>query len=342
MFNLSRKEAKYHGDQAVLSSSLNFAVNIRSNSPPDWLINKLSLRLNKIGNYPGKIDRLYVLEKLAIRHGCNVSEICLLNGSTEGFSLLSRLQPKLAALVAPSFTEPEAIFTESNIPIHHLILPIPFEMSSELMTPDLADLVVVGNPTNPTGVLHSRENILSLRRPGRLLIIDEAFSDMIMDQNEVLTSHFSSDILIFRSLTKIWSLAGLRIGYAIGPSYIIRHLNSLQSNWPISTLQLEAISISITPRALFEADVYAFYLKTMREIMEIVINEISSNMIKSIAPFILFKVKNIKAILTLLKNKDIAIRDCSTFIGLPEGYLRATVKPEWPILIDTIAENISV
>ena len=41
--------------------------------------------------------------------------------------------------------------------------------------PDEADLVVVGNPTNPTSVLHTREQILALRRPGRIVVVDEAF-----------------------------------------------------------------------------------------------------------------------------------------------------------------------
>ena len=45
--------------------------------------------------------------------------------------------------------------------------------------PDEADLVVVGNPTNPTSVLHRRDQVLALRRPGRIVVVDEAFADAI-------------------------------------------------------------------------------------------------------------------------------------------------------------------
>ena len=52
--------------------------------------------------------------------------------------------------------------------------------------PDDADLVVVGNPTNPTSVVHTREQLLGLRRPGRILVVDEAFADSIPGEPESL------------------------------------------------------------------------------------------------------------------------------------------------------------
>ena len=54
--------------------------------------------------------------------------------------------------------------------------------------PDEADLVVVGNPTNPTSVLHAREQILALRRPGRIVVVDEAFADAVPGEPESLAA----------------------------------------------------------------------------------------------------------------------------------------------------------
>ncbi len=105
-------------------------------------------------------------------------EVALLAGAAEGFALLANLRPRLAALIAPSFTEPEAALTAAGVPFQHVVLAPPFGLTGAVV-PDEADLVVVGNPTNPTSVLHTREQILALRRPGRIVVVDEAFADAV-------------------------------------------------------------------------------------------------------------------------------------------------------------------
>ena len=82
--------------------------------------------------------------------------------------------------------------------------------------PDDADLVVVGNPTNPTGVLHPAGAIAALARPGRVVLVDEAFADALPGEPESLAAADLPGLLVFRSLTKTWALAGLRAGYALG------------------------------------------------------------------------------------------------------------------------------
>ncbi|MBS2080197.1 hypothetical protein KCQ60_26125, partial [Mycobacterium tuberculosis] len=80
--------------------------------------------------------------------------------------------------IAPAFTEPEAALSAAGVPVHHVVLRPPFGLAGAVV-PEDADLVVVGNPTNPTSVLHGREEVLALRRPGRILVVDEAFADSI-------------------------------------------------------------------------------------------------------------------------------------------------------------------
>ena len=55
------------------------------------------------------------------------------------------------------------------------------------------------------------------------------------------------------------------------------------------------------------------------------------------APFVLFRTPDAVRIRNSLERKGIAIRRCDTFVGLDERYLRAAVRPEWPLLIDAIA-----
>ena len=108
--------------------------------------------------------------------------------------------------------------------------------------PDDADLVVVGNPTNPTSVLHTREDLLALRRPGRILVVDEAFADSVPGEPESLAGDCLPDVLVLRSLTKTWALAGLRVGYALGAPEVLARLTAQRAHWPVGTLQLTAIA----------------------------------------------------------------------------------------------------
>src|SRR5690606_21216488 len=94
--------------------------------------------------------------------------------------------------------------------------------------PDDADLVVLGNPTNPTGVLHPAEDILRLRRPRRVVVVDEAFMDTVEGETESLAGHRRRGLLVVRSLTKHWSIPGIRAGYVLGSDRCIAGLAARQ------------------------------------------------------------------------------------------------------------------
>ncbi|HTI73626.1 MAG TPA: hypothetical protein VL634_01435, partial [Mycobacterium sp.] len=175
MASQSRAAARYHGDQAAVPGMLDFAVNVRGCEPPSWLLDRLSTRLTDLGRYPSAVDERRALEAVAARHRRSVDEVALLAGAAEGFALLANLRPRLAALIAPSFTEPEAALAAAGVPLQHVVLDPPFGLGGARVSED-ADLVVVGNPTNPTSVLHTRDQILALRRPGRVVVVDEAFA----------------------------------------------------------------------------------------------------------------------------------------------------------------------
>src|SRR5690606_36327675 len=93
--------------------------------------------------------------------------------------LLARaLQPRHAVVVHPQFTEPEAALRAAGHRVDRVVLPPPYHLDPALV-PATADLVVLGNPTNPTSVVHPADTVASLARPGRVLVVDEAFADTI-------------------------------------------------------------------------------------------------------------------------------------------------------------------
>jgi len=337
---MSLAAARYHGDQDVVPGMLDFAVNVRHPQPPGWLVQRLAERLPELARYPSAADVQRAHEAIAARHGRARDEVLPLAGAAEGFALLSNLRPTRAAIVAPSFTEPAVALSAAGVPVHHVVLQPPFRLD-EVQVPDDADLVVVGNPTNPTSVLHTRAQLLALRRPGRILVVDEAFADSIPGEPESLAADPLADVLVLRSLTKTWSLAGLRVGYALGSSQVLARLTAQRAHWPVGTLQLTAIAACCAAHAVAEAAADAVRLAEVRADMVAGLESVGAAVVDGRAPFVLFNMPGADVIRNILQRNRIAVRRCDTFVGLGEGYLRAAVRPEWPQLVDAVAGVLS-
>ena len=331
-----RQAARYHGDQAVRSGTLDFAVNVRAAAPPSWLIERLGGRLADLGHYPSAVDVTRATQAVATRHGRDADEVALLAGGAEGFALLPNLDPRLAALIAPSFTEPEAVLSAAGVAIRHVVLDPPFLLAGATV-PDQADLVAVGNPTNPTSVLHPVRDILALRRPGRIVVVDEAFADAIPGEPESLASMSLPDVVVLRSLTKTWSLAGLRVGYALGAPDVLARLTARRAHWPLGTLQLEAVAACSTPEAVAEAQAGAHRLADLRVEMVTGLRAAGVDVVHGCAPFVLLRVDDAELTRKQLDTRGITVRRCDTFVGLDGEYLRAAVRPEWPLLVEALS-----
>lgn len=335
--NLSPPAARYHGDQAVAPGMLDFAVNVRHAQPPEWLVRRLAARLPDLARYPSAQDVRAAQDAVAERHARPHNEVLPLAGVAEGFALLSNLRPARAAIVAPSFTEPAAALTAGGVPLHHVVLEPPFGLDG-VRIPDDADLVVVGNPTNPTSVLHTREQLLALRRPGRILVVDEAFADSIPGEPESLAGDSLPDVLVLRSLTKTWALAGLRVGYALGTPQVLARLTAQRAHWPVGTLQLTAIGACCGRQSVTEAAAGAARLAELRAEMVAGLTSVGAEVVDGRAPFVLFRLPDAVGVREALRDRGIAIRRCDTFVGLDKSYLRAAVRREWPLLVQAISE----
>jgi len=318
---------------------IDFAVNVRHHTPPPWLVDRLAARLPELASYPRAADERAAVAAVAARHGRTHDQVALLAGAAEGFALLASLRPRLAALIAPSFTEPEAVLTAAGIPVRHVVLSPPFSLTGADV-PDAADLVVVGNPTNPTSVLHAREHILGLRRPGRLVVVDEAFADAIPGEPQSLAGAQLADVVVLRSLTKTWGLAGLRVGYALGPPEVLARLTASRAHWPLGTLQLEALSACNSEDAVAQAQAGARHLAAVRAAMVAGLAECGADVVAGSAPFVLFAVPDAHLVRKRLNALGIAVRRCDTFVGLDGQYLRAAVRPEWPALVAALREAL--
>lgn len=343
MTQVASPAVRYHGDQDVAPGMLDFAVNIRAPRPPEWLIRTLAAKLPDLARYPSAADTRQAQDAVARRHGRARDEVLPLAGAAEGFALLANLRPAKAAIIAPSFTEPAIALSAAGVPTHHVVLEPPFRLGGgcrdEGAVPEDADLVVVGNPTNPTAVLHTREEILALRRPGRILVVDEAFADSVPGEPESLAGESLPDVLVLRSLTKTWALAGLRVGYALGSPDLLARLTSQRAHWPLGTLQLTAIDVCCGVQAVDAMAAEAVAIAALRGEMAAGLAAAGAEVVDGRAPFVLFRRPDAPALRNMLRDNGIAIRRCDTFVGLDDRYLRAAVRPEWPLLAAAINDG---
>ncbi len=320
---------RHHGDVDAEPGLLDFAVNVQGTAPPRWLRDRLADTLEDLGRYPSAAHDERAREAVAARHGRHPDEVLLLAGSAEGFALLPGLRPRLGAVLHPGFTEPEAALRAAGVDMVRVLTD---ERDGHRLRPAAvpvgADLVVIGNPTNPTGVLHPVADVRALTAPGRVLLVDEAFADAIPGETESLAGERGP--LVFRSLTKTWALAGLRAGYALGDRALLARLAAPRPPWPVSTLALEAVIACCEPRALDEAAAAARRLVEERAAQAGVLAAVPGvTVLPGTAPYLLLRLPDGRGerIRADLRAAGVAVRRGDTFPGLGPDHIRVAVRP---------------
>jgi histidinol-phosphate aminotransferase len=373
---------RHHGDAEVRDGGAeltDLAVNVRSGTPPDWLRSRIAGSLGSLAAYP---DPRAARRAVAGRHGVDVGQVLLTAGAAEAFVLLARALPAAEPVVVhPQFTEPEAALADAGRSVRRVLLisSAGYRLDPAAV-PESADLVVVGNPTNPTSVLHPARTLAALARPGRTLVVDEAFIDAVPGERESLAPLLSGvseraetdrhrggrhlldtrrepgvtggaansaegsrkpgrggphpplpgRVVILRSLTKTWGLAGLRIGYVLSDRDTVAALARHQPLWPVSTPALAAAEACCEPRALAEAEEAARRTVADRAHLLARLGEFACRGLRvegrPSAPFVLVHHPRGAALREELRSLGFALRRGDTFPGLGPQWLRIAVR----------------
>ncbi|MEU0414418.1 Rv2231c family pyridoxal phosphate-dependent protein CobC [Streptomyces griseorubiginosus] len=326
-------DLRHHGDAEVRDDGArltDLAVNVRADTPPAWLRERIAGSLTGLAAYP---DGREARAAVAARHEVPVERVLLTAGAAEAFVLLARaLTVRHAVVVHPQFTEPEAALRDAGHAVERVLLREEdgFRLDPAAV-PEVADLVVVGNPTNPTSVLHPAATIAELARPGRTLVVDEAFLDAVPGEREALAGRTDMPgLVVLRSLTKTWGLAGLRIGYVLAAPETIADLERAQPLWPVSTPALAAAVACMEPRALAEAAHAAHRVATDRAHLVAGLREFAPDGLRvtepAEGPFVLVRLPGAAAVRRHLRDLGFAVRRGDTFPGLGEEWLRLAVR----------------
>ena len=318
-------DLRHHGDQEATPGLLDLAVNVRGDAPPPWLVGRLERSLGRLAAYP---DQAAALTAVARRHGRARDEVLLTAGAAEAFVLLARaLRPAHAVVVHPGFTEPEAALRDAGHEVHRRVLEPPYVLDPA-QVPEQADLVVIGNPTNPTGVVHER--LAELCRPGRVVVVDEAFADAVPGEPQSLASRADlPGLVVVRSLTKTWALAGLRVGYLLAAPELVQQLQQAQPLWPVSTPALTALETCLARGPVAAAARQAQEVADERERLARRLSDLGVEVSPgSQAPYLLCHVPGRPDVRDRLRDLGVAVRRGDTFPGLTPEHWRTAVRGE--------------
>jgi histidinol-phosphate aminotransferase len=221
-----------------------------------------------------------------------------------------------------------------------VVLAPPFLLDPAAVPQD-ADLVVLGNPTNPTSVLHPAATLAALARPGRTLVVDEAFADCVPGEPESLASRQDvPGLVVIRSLTKTWGLAGLRIGYLLADPPTVARLRAVQPWWPVSTPALAAAEACVSPPAVREAEAWARTMADDRAHLRALLEAMTGVAVvpAASASFLLVRVGDGLAVRAALQDRSFTVRRGDTFPGLGPDWLRIAVRDR--VTADRFAEAL--
>lgn len=329
-----RTDLGHHGDAEVAPGLVDLAVNVRRDPMPPWLSGPITASLADLAAYP---DSEPARAALAARHGRPAGEVLVTAGAAQGFVLLAQALrgARRPVVVHPQFTEPEAALRHAGHRVERVILPAGtgFALDPALVPAD-ADLVFVGNPTNPTSVLHPAPALAALARPGRTLVIDEAFADTtaaagVPGEPESLAARRDlPGLVVVRSLTKTWGLAGLRIGYLLGPADLLARLAAVQPLWPVATPALAAAIACASPVAVAAEREIAARLAADRAHLVSRLRRLPGVAVagQPASAFVLIRVAGADRVRLALRERGYAVRRGDTFPGLGADWLRVAVR----------------
>ncbi len=315
----------HHGDRDVADGLIDLAVNVQTPGPRPWLARIIDATTATLGAYPSTDE---AVAAIADAHGVDPSMVLPTAGGAEAFALVARALPLAHPLVVhPQFTEPEAALRAAGRAVQRWLLPV----SPGADTPPLgelpgwADAVFVGNPTNPTGWLHRRADLLAAGQ-GRTLVVDEAFMDAAQEAESLIAPAMPGR-LVLRSLSKTWGLAGLRVGYVVGDPDLVAALAAAQPPWPVSAPALAALVAVLDADSRAQASTRYAQVDADRAHLVAALEASGFGVVPSSAPFVLIDTSRLGpgSARAALAARGFAVRRGESFPGLGPTWIRVRV-----------------
>ncbi|MCI0551895.1 MAG: histidinol-phosphate aminotransferase family protein, partial [Anaerolineae bacterium] len=338
---LTRVEPAMHGalDLAELerlgldpNDVLDFSVNSNPFGPSPSVLE--AIRSTPPECYPDR-ESIALRRALSKHLGVSPEQILVGNGTAEliqltTFAFLKRRDAVL--IVDPTFGEYHRCVHLVGANLHRWravpengFVPQATGIQKELSERKIR-LVFICNPNNPTGQVLSLDVLNEWARAflDSLFVVDEAYLAFVPEMRSAVSLR-RKNILVLRSMTKDYALAGLRLGYAVGDKTVIAALTNLRPAWNVNALaQAAGLAALQDETYLIEA---LSKLGNEKEVLVSRLKELDYRPVPSRTHYFLLPVGNAAQIRQELLKMGILVRDCASF-GLPSYVRIATRKPE--------------
>lgn len=247
---------------------------------------------------------------LAVQNGCSADEILVTNGSNEALYMIASLFPgKEASYDDPTYGEYRRACEAYGL---------------REAARGCGDLRFICAPNNPTGECLSCEEIESSARssPEQTIVVDEAYIDLLLVERRPLRR--LPNVIILRSLTKIFHLCGARIGYVLADRAWITKIRSRQPSWSVNGPAQELCLRMIRDRDLAERTRAHYKAEVPRFIAAL--TDLGLDVMPTLTNFFLVRVRDDERAMRELMTRGIAVRHTRNFKGLDGRYIRVAAR----------------
>lgn len=317
---------------------LDFSANINPLGLPEGVKQAIRDAAESFDIYPDPLSRELV-SGLSVHEGIPRDWILCGNGAADViYRTVYAVRPKKAMVLAPTFAEYEEALTAAGCRIvpYELREADGFQAGSGLLDAldESLDMLFLCNPNNPTGRLLEKDFLLEILQRcqalGILLFMDECFNEFLEDPQNYSTKEYLKafdNLIILKAFTKIYAMAGLRLGYCISANAgLLKKVREAGQPWSVSApAQIAGV------RAMEEKAYLAETKKLIREEREYLVPELTElgvRVIASNANYIFIKDhgNRSKPLHEMLFEKGILIRNCDNYRGLGPGYYRICIR----------------
>ena len=311
---------------------IDYSENVNPLGPPKFLSDQWESYAQLITKYPDPLGEPF-LSAAAKYHEVSIENVLVGNGAAEIFaSLAKRYENKRAVVVHPTFSEYEATLAPYNVYIKEVIATGKLPLDEVLDEIEFAEVIYICRPNNPTGYLIPLEEIIQIAKYAKRhkceVVLDEAFLDFI-DEKESFIPYLKDfpNVIVVRSMTKMYAIPGIRLGYALASSSIVSDIRFRLPHW-----NSNAIATTIGAKCLMEEDyrnAAIVFAKEMRDQMTVYLEYWNCTVLSSSTNFICFQLPNpahSKEFFVYLLAKGCVLRHTENFKGLDGKWFRVGMK----------------
>lgn len=322
-----------HGGNTDKCIKYDFSANINPLGMPENVKKNLTESIERYSFYPDP-DNTDLIKAISEYENIPAKNILCGNGAADLiYRIVSAVNPSKALLFAPSFSEYEKALIDSRCIIEYYYLKEENGYAIKDFDADLLsdkDICFLCNPNNPVGNVTDinilKKIINDCNKHNVILVIDECFMDFVLNGSNLTSKQFLTckNIVILKAFTKIYAMAGLRLGYILSKNQIlIEKIRNLGQPWSVSVPAQLAGSAALKNTDFIKRTI-EFVSKERKFLIEH-LSEMNLKIFPSETNFIMFKSENLK-IDELLKCEGIAIRNCENYEGLGKGFYRIAVR----------------